>query len=140
MAAGYGAPMWSLLGLWACAIPEDPSLAETGGRDAYARAWCGLYADPVCLRDQRETCDDEVWMSDRTSCANWLRYHLSQCEGADAMFDERADAVAACVEQMARHTCGEDAFCDDGVPVSSTDACAPVSSWLDGACPWGETP
>lgn len=123
-----------LVALLGCVVPPDPAIQETVARDAYFRAWCRLYTEPQCVRDQLDECDWDRSFADRTSCMNWMRFHVSQCPGANDMFTTQEDNVRACVLQLQAVECGVDAFCVDGQTTFEADACEPITVFLNQTC------
>lgn len=126
--------MWLLVALLACPVPPDPAFQETTARDAYFRAWCRLYTEPLCVRDQINQCEWDRSFQDRTACANWMKFRVSQCPGANAMFDESSERVMDCVRQLQDFECGVDDFCVDGLTTFEADACEPITVFLNETC------
>ena len=126
--------MWLVVALLACGVPLDPAAQETTARDAYFRAWCRLYTDPFCVRDQINQCEWDRSFQDRTACKNWMEFRVSQCPGANTMFEENRTQVLECVDQLQAFECGVDDFCVDGLTTFEADACEPITVFLKANC------
>lgn len=124
-----------LAALLACTIPPDPIVGDNTARDAYFKAWCRLYTDPVCVRDQLHQCGWDHSSASRTECVNWMRFRVAQCPGANAYFRDNEAPVNACVIQLDDFQCGVDAFCAAGAPTFDAGACEPITTFLAEQCP-----
>jgi hypothetical protein len=121
-------------GLFACAVPPDPLLEDTIARDAYFKAWCRLYSEPLCVRDELNQCEWDRSFPNRSDCEAWMTFRVSQCPGANAMFVEDEARVHDCVEQLQTFECGHDTFCVDQQPTFNSDACEPITTFLEENC------
>jgi hypothetical protein len=132
---GYRARMMMLwFALAACPVPPDPAFQETTARDAYFRAWCRLYTDSFCVRDQLNQCEWDRSFDSRAACTNWMTFRVSQCPGANEMFSEQQAGVMDCVDQLSAFECGTDDFCVGLEGGLAADACEPITRFLTVTC------
>lgn len=123
--------------LLACTIPPDPAYQETTARDAYFLAWCRVYTEPLCVRDQLHQCGWDHSFADRTGCMNWMRFRIAQCQGANDYFVANEAQVNLCVSQLQAFQCGTDPFCVGSQPTFDGGDCEPITTFLNDQCPDG---